>query len=263
MTIDVRVLAHSTAEGCGDIITIQVRYPWFIHPEIMTHRVFSRNFMSGRAVPTLRMLRDVLRDPAEPVEWGRNRPGMQSAGPLIGGRRVIVKAMWHGLRYLAVGAAWVAYKAGAHKQVVNRLVMPWAHIEGVITATEWQNFFDLRCHPAADPTMRALAEAIRKCIVLSQPRHLKPDEWHLPMVLDGAKEYRLDTSVAACARVSYGTHDGSIRTVWRDLELATKLRNDRHLSPFEHQALPAPQGLDDSHVSNLGRHWLQHRKVIE
>lgn len=259
-TISAKVVSHSIHPSGGELVTLQLRYPRFIHSEFMTHRVFSRNASSSRAIPTMRLLRDVVMDPAAPVEWGSNRPGMQAGASLTGWRLWLVQFGWFSAMWFALAFAWLAAKAGAHKQVVNRIIEPWSHISVIVTSAEWQNFFSLRCHPDADPTMRALACVIRGAIKGSYGVKLSMGEWHLPYAEDWLIEWaRRDLSAARCARVSYLTHDGQEPSPFRDLDLSTKLRQSRHLSPFEHQATPL---MDGSGKSNLGPDWHQYRTEI-
>lgn len=44
----------------------------------MTHRVFSRNSSSSRAIPIEKMVQQVENDPVIPVYWGKNQKGMQA-----------------------------------------------------------------------------------------------------------------------------------------------------------------------------------------
>jgi len=121
----------------------------------------------------------------------------------------------------------------------------------VITATEWSNFFDLRCHPAADPTMRYLANAIQEAISVSTPKHVLLNGWHKPyggMVLHSA---------ARCARVSYLNHDGTEPDTDKDDKLAAMLMESKHWSPFEHQATPTP---GQRHANLNG--WMSHRTAL-
>ena len=249
MTIDAKVIAHSSHPGCPDLITVQARYPRFIHSEVMTHRVFSRSASSSRAVPIERMIQDVLDDPAMPVEWGSNKAGMQAGAQIeniIGARTEWLEAM-----HWAVISSKELSRLGLHKQIVNRVLEPFAHISVVITATDWQNFFDLRCHPAADPTMRALAEAIRDAIDGSTATPLGIDDWHKPY---GGT---LRKSAARCARVSYLNHDGSNPDPDKDDALADRLDEEKHLSPFEHQAAPMP---GERHANLNG--WISYRSMM-
>lgn len=258
MTIEAKIIAHSSHPGCPDLITVQARYPRFIHAECKTHRLIriddaeydflqeislmddpelSRNASSSRAVPIDRMIQDVLDDPAMPVVWGSNRPGMQAGAEIA--RKDEAVAMWLEARDRAVEAARDAQRLGLHKQIVNRLIEPFGHISVVITATDWDNFFKLRIHPDADPTMRALAEAIKVAMDASAPEELGKNDWHLPYAeeMRGDKSAQM-ASAARCARVSYLTHFGEKPILQSDMKLSEKLKLEKHLSPFEHQATP-------------------------
>lgn len=270
MTISAKVIAHSSHPFCPDLITVQARYPRFIHAECKTHRLIriddaeydllqevslmddpelSRNASSSRAIPIDRMIQDVLDDPAMPVEWGGNQPGMQAGAEIDRTDEAI--AIWLEARDHAVAAARSAQKLGLHKQIVNRLIEPFGHISVVITATEWDNFFVLRCHPAADPTMRTLAVAIMDAILVSTSTLIGQNEWHKPyggMVMHSA---------ARCARVSYLNHDGTEPDTDKDDKLAGMLIDSGHWSPFEHQATPTP---GDRHANLNG--WMSHRTAL-
>lgn len=250
MTIDAKIVAHSSHPGCPDLITVQARYPRFIHSEVMTHRVFSRSASSSRAVPIMRMIDDVMRDPAMPVEWGSNQPGMQAGEEVQ--QAEAAKEIW--LEAMGDAVYWACRldELGLHKQIVNRVLEPFSHISIVITATDWQNFFDLRCHPAADPTMRALAEAMRDAIGNSTALPLDAGQWHRPY---GGN---LSESAARCARVSYLRHDGSAPSNADDMRLAVLLRDEKHMSPFEHQAMPTP-GQRNANLSG----WRSQRVLLE
>jgi hypothetical protein len=283
MTITVKVIAHSRHAGSPDLITLQMRYPRMIHAEFMTHRVFSRNASSSRAIPVERMIQDVIDDPVMPVAWGSNKPGMQAgeeirnpvAVPEVNAygepfyQMLRPEYAWLSARNRAVEVARAFAKAGYHKQIVNRLLEPFGHISVVCTATDWDNFFELRCHPDADPTIRALAEAMRDAIAGSEG--IRPiGNWHLPYVseyelsairpFDGEKLAMI--SAARCARVSYLNHDGSNPDIEKDLALADRLLRSKHMSPFEHQAVASPGGMETWKWGNF-RGWNQFRKMVE
>lgn len=271
MSISAKIIAHSIYDHSPPIVTMELRYPRFIHAEFMTHRVFSRNASSSRAIPIERMIQDVENDPAMPVAWGSNKPGMQAGEELTGRDLQDAKCVWETARDQTLIQVRKMAATGAHKQIANRLLEPFGHISVIVTATEWDNFFALRCHPDADPTMRALAEAMRETMVGSTPERQQYGKWHLPYVTD--KEYwdlrstgqvnwrhLAMISAARCARVSYLNHDGTKPSVEKDIALAEKLLTSRHMSPFEHQALANPS--PHSWSGNF-RGWLQHRKMIE
>src|SRR5208282_2522665 len=78
MTITANIIADSISSEKIRLVTIQLRYPRFIHAELMTHRVFSRNASSSRAIPVERLIEDIKRDTAMPIHWGKNQKGMQA-----------------------------------------------------------------------------------------------------------------------------------------------------------------------------------------
>lgn len=260
MTITAEIIAHSAHPDCPDLISMKLRYPRFIHAEAKTHRLLliddaeielmqeislmddpalSRSASSSRAVPIDRMIQDVLDDPAIPVSWGSNQPGMQ-AGAEIESPQLAME-MWMNARDSAVDAAREAQSLGLHKQIVNRLIEPFAHISVIVTATEWDNFFSLRCHEAADPTMRALAEAMYLAKAKSKPTTLPPlGAWHRPFATGPNDRASPQQIAARCARVSYLNHDGKPASPEADSRLAWALEREGHMSPFEHVARPSP-----------------------
>lgn len=219
------------------LITSELTYPRFIHSEFMTHRVFSRNAASSRAIKTSKMIEMVEQNPAMPVFWGKNRPGM-SASKEIDDIPAAV-ALWLEGRNNAVETARKMLALNMHKQIVNRILEPWKWITTIVTATDYSNFFSLRNHEDAQPEIHHLAKLWDRAIKESSPvRRL----WHIPYIqsdeLELPLETRLKISTARCARVSYLTHDG-IKSIEKDLELYDRLRTGSghgHWSPFEHQA---------------------------
>jgi len=262
MTISAKVIADSISPEGIRLTTLQLRYPKFIHGEFMTHRVFSRNASSSRAIPVERLIKDVIDDPVYPSYWGKNQPGMQAREETseelrVGSILLTSREVWDKAREEATWYARAFADAGYHKQIVNRLLEPFCHINVVVTATEWSNFFALRCHPDAQPEMRILAEAMRNAMSASAPKLLHPGQWHLPYFDPGkddvgnwlgsrmkpielAQETSIKISVARCARVSYSTRDGARSGVEEDLALYQRLVGAQpiHASPAEHQATP-------------------------
>lgn len=280
MAVTARVIADSIADGCPRITTMQLRYPRFIHSEVMTHRVFSRNASSSRAIPVERMIQDVIDDPAVPVHWGAEQKGMQAYGEHFGsvwysangysyceGR----KEAWLRARDNAIASAKSFADAGYHKQIVNRILEPFQHINVLVTATEWDNFFALRDHPDAQPEIQALARAMREAMAGSEPDHLSDNEWHTPYITaddcfevdhefnDGrtqSGQIIRCVSAARCASVSYKTVDGKPMTIDRALSVFDKLTGDPlHASPFEHIARPDPSNGDGCRNFTKWHQW--------
>lgn len=138
MTITATMIADSVSPDGVRLSTLSLRYPRFIHSEMMTHRAFSRNASSSRAIPIERMIQDVLDDPAMPIEWGANQRGMQAGGVVDDPEEC--KRIWLAARDDAVLQARDLAAMGVHKQVVNRILEPYMHINVLVSATEWGIF---------------------------------------------------------------------------------------------------------------------------
>jgi len=155
-----------------------------------------------------------------------------------------------------------------HKQIANRPLETHQWHTVVVTATEWENFFALRKHPAAQPEIRHTAELMSDVIKNSEPTELGFTEWHLPFVTEEEKKVHSTNllaklSVARCARVSYETHDTGKVDIDKDVKLHNTLRDSGHMSPFEHVARPmSVKELDISEWSGNFRGWHQYRKDI-
>lgn len=276
------------------IDTLLLRYPRFIHAEFMTHRLFSRNASSSRAIPVEKLIQSAIDEPAIPLHWGKNQKGMQADGehdahveveaaqdslngePWVMGRQ----EAWLSARDDAVEWARRFTQAGYHKQIVNRLLEPFTHITVVCTSTNWSNFLHLRDHPDAEPHMQMLARAVREALDGAEVQKLKPGEWHLPFVSEAERKDAqfgpsqspginslLALSVARCASTSYKTVDGFDMTIDRAVALHDKLvaADPLHASPCEHQAqVPAKgEGWKGGLGGNFGAGWCQYRKMLE
>ena len=233
----------------------------------MTHRMLSKNSASSRAIPTNKLIQDLRDNPVIPM-WTRNEKGMQ--GGVIEDQELIEKLNtdWLFARDFAINEAGALAEAGVHKQNTNRIIEPFQHIRVICTGTEWQNFFDLRDHPAAMPEIQVLARSIKESMDRSKPEMLNPGEWHLPFgdmideealinrsyeLLCGGRNWEVESKrdliaddvalsrakicSARCARISYNTHDGDF-SIEKDLELYERLAGSspKHLSPTEHVA---------------------------
>lgn len=259
MPVEAKVICDSLGSTGTRLTTVEVKLHRFVLAELNTHRMFSRNSASSRAIPVEKMIQRAIEDPAIPLHWGQNQKGMQANEELPGEAVVECRREWLYARNDAVNAVRKLINLGLHKQVANRLLEPFMWHTVIISATEWDNFFAQRCHAAAQPEMRAAAEAIRAVIEASNPVEVG-DGWHLPYVSENeglSIELAKKISVARCARVSCLTQDG-VRDTRLDLELHDRLASAAppHASPFEHVATPAP--LSD-HLPGNFRGWMQLR----
>lgn len=278
----VKIIAHSVAPDGSFLVTFSLMYQRFIHAEFMTHRQFSRNAASSRAIPVEKMLKQVRENPAMPIHWGRNQPGMQANeqhDALIHNPHRPFKTEWtaeEAWRDAArLAAEWAEFmsKAGYHKQVVNRLLEPFQLMQTVMTTSTLDNWFALRDHPDAQPEIRMLARLMREVFEASTPRETHYGDWHLPYVKDDERTFYdlhelIAMSAARCARVSYLNHDGKPPDFDKDIELFERLTKAEppHLSPVEHQAACMPMPNLESRMKYSGNFtgsWMQYRKIME
>ena len=238
------------------LTTMKLVYPRFIHAEFMTHRVFSRNASSSRAIPIHKVIEQVKSNPAMPLVWGSNKAGMQAGDELKQPSKTAAQLLWEEALDDAVKHAEALSRVGLHKQHVNRILEPFQLIEVLVTATEWDNFFELRCHEDAQPEIHHLA-----CLMLNAMFYSTPveREMHIPFIDDGFAK-PVQRSVARCARVSYTLRDGTT-SIEKDLELYDRLVGSEplHASPAEHQAFAMRS---DDFIRNF-RGWEQYRVILE
>lgn len=292
--ISAYIIADSITAGGSRLVTYELEYPRWIHAEILTHKMLSKNSQSSRAVPVASVLK-ANSSPVYPLIYGKNISGMSSVEELKDWRKTAVKLIWGTLSKLSFWGSKGLLKLGLHKQWANRPTEPYSRIKVVISGTEWQNFFWLRNDPeAAQPEIVALAQLMQKLYEESTPELLKPNEWHTPYVpwvringkqtfyeQGGAKELTveeaLQISASCCAQVSYRKLDTSKEkalTIFERLFSGAK----PHYSPVEHQgcamqnerATEISQEFGVSHTDRKGFNWsgnlkgfIQYRKVLE
>lgn len=253
MGFSVRLLADSISLDSYRLTTFEVTMPRIVLAEFNTHRVFSRNSASSRAIPVGKMIRRVQEDPYIPSSWGKNQKGMQANEDVSEAEAQRARSQWLRARDHAVFCAGEMLDIGIHKQTTNRLLEPFMWHTVIVSSTEWTNFENLRDHPAAHPDIQTPAHLIREARAASTPKVVLYGEWHLPLVesedtadLDGIVEgtnlkslsdLAAQVSAGRCARVSYLAHDGR-RDISEDLEMFDKLVGPGHLSPLEHPARP-------------------------
>lgn len=283
-----RVVADSISPAGHRVTTIEATMHRFVLAEFNTHRVFSRNSASSRAIPFRKQVERVVSNPAVPVEWASEQRGMQGGDSLDEDDARYAHYTWLKARNSAVEYATALSELGVHKSIVNRLLEPFMWHTVIATATEWDGFWSQRCSPLAQPEIRVVAEKMQRAYNDSKPQYVNNGEWHLPYInsqdWDSAIElidhvpYSWEVeefnesvtdivkrvSVARSARVSYLNHDGS-RDIEKDLDLYERLTSARplHASPLEHVATPFVQRRDGiGHLGNL-RGWTQFRHQVE
>lgn len=263
MTIQAKIICDSLSLSQKRISTFVCTFPRFILAEFNTHRIFSRNAASSRAIPVKKFIDQVVNDPAEPVFWGKDQSGMQSFCELSPSDIPVAKEIWNQARDKMISCAKEMMSIGVHKQIANRLLEPWFNVTVIVTATEFDNFFKLRCHKNAQPEICELANKMKTELENSVPKIKNYGEWHLPFgdayIDDGITiENALKISVARCARVSYLNFEGKIDNQ-KDYDLHDRLMNEGHWSPFEHCATPTSSDVLSGNFSG----WIQYRKLAD
>lgn len=278
MSITAQIVADSISPQGIRLSTLALKYPRWIHAEFMTHRLFSRNASSSRAVPSKRLS---ALEREYPLRWDTNIPGMQSGARLSAEQAAKAKAVWDRMADACVAGVAELSAIGLHKQWANRPLEWFTSISVLVSATTFDNFFGVRWHPDAQPEIEELARQMFLALQIHTPRPLDPDQWHLPFVsAEEEQSIGLDTarrcSAARCARVSYLNHDGTAPNVAKDLDTFAKLTGDPngpphplHASPMEHQATPdrLRDPAEPDSWQNPGQHgnfhgWRQFRKML-
>jgi len=267
--IKAKVILDSVSPKGKRLTTMEVTFHRFILSEVNTHRVLSKNSASSRAIPVAKKIKQIIENPAIPLEFGLNQPGMQADERLEGDELLDARETWLEAAQDAVRAAQTLSEQGIHKQVVNRLLEPFMWHTAILTSTEWTNFFKQRLNSDAQPEIHALARFMQNALTASVPYMIGQGEWHTPYLKEADKlltrSQQIQVSVARCARVSYLTHDGK-RSIEKDLDLYQKLvtANPPHWSPLEHVATPAdPDDYLNTTAGNfLGWAQLRHQKDL-
>lgn len=264
MVCQVKIIEDSINPYNGArLTTYQLRYWRAIHAEFLTHRMFSRNASSSRAIPTHKFISQIWSDPAGPIHWGANQPGMKARTELTGFKLWYVKSLWNLTGKALASLMWIMNLASPHKQLINRISESHQYINVIVSSTDWDNFFELRDHPDAQPEIQELAQEMKIAMNNSIPVERT---YHLPYISYEEREKYSPTicmqlSTARCARVSYLTHDGKVPSFNKDMELFNQLVGSvpRHFSPTEHQAT----ALESIGFNKNFRSWRQWRSDLE
>lgn len=258
--ITAKVICDSISESGKRVTTFELEYPRYIHCELMTHRMLSKNCSSSRAIPIEKMLGYIENNMAVPVYLGRNKSGMQAVEEIEYKDEAV--SIWKSGYKEIKAVVGALTKLGLHKQIANRLTEPYQMMKVVVTATEWDNFFNLRVDKDAQPELVMLSDKMFNAMQESAPKTLKEGQWHLPYVNSieyteadgGYSEYEnnqwyniegdgisledaIKISVASCAAVSYRTENMTLAKADKIFDMLINAEN-LHSSPFEHVAKP-------------------------
>ena len=244
--ISASIVADSVDERGNRITSFILTYPRMIHSELMTHRMFSRNAASSRAIPFATMVKSIENDPFIPIAWQRDHKGMQGTEYLSGDSLKAAIHNWLVASKDAIKIATTLNENGVTKQLCNRLLEPFQWYTCLVTATEFDNFYELRCpkyygvyksqkdllvsnveerkrpfrerpnESGAEIHIQSLAEAMWDAHNESKPKELKTGEWHIPF---GDK---LDPeSIAKAIGFKTSNYDWYNKELWSKIQIAT------------------------------------------
>ena len=260
--ITAKIVCDSISEQGHRITTFELEYNRYIHGELLTNRMFSRNCSSSRAIPIKKMIEYTQNNMAMPLYYGSAKSGMQAGEELES--TWLPKLLWKSGFFMCKNIVKAMDKLKLHKQIPNRLLESWQMIKVVVTATDFDNFFNLRIEGAAQPEIAMLAHKMYQAREDSKPKLLKEGEYHLPYVetyetdelntQDGQQKYfaydgSLDTgysltleeairmSAASCAAQSYRTESMTLEKANKIFDMLIKDKT-LHASPFENIATP-------------------------
>lgn len=272
MQTSAKVILDSISPDGNRLTTLEVTLHRFVLAEFNTHRVFSRNSASSRAIPVEKQLSKVIESPAYPLEWPSEQPGMQGGSELVGEALQDATDLFLDVWDKTTDSI-EAYldnhpekSTRLHKSLINRLLEPFMWHTIIVSSTDFSNFFGLRCNSMAQPEIRAAAELMEEVYLFNRPTLLDFGEWHTPYIQEDEYDLPIDLrcklSAARCARVSYLTQDGT-REHDKDIKLYERLISavPAHASPLEHVATPA-QMLESKACGNFTG-WMQLRHMIE
>jgi len=255
MAYEARILADSISPAKHRLTTFLVTFPRIVLAEVNTHKMLSKSSASSRAIPVEKRIAAVEADPFVPEAFGRNKAGMQHDEVLEGDADAAARFHWAIAQQGMIAQARVLAGINVHKQLANRLLEPFSWHTAIISGTDWDNFWHLRVHPAAQGEFSKAAAMMLNLYSSSAPRRLEYGEWHLPFVpeldieavrREGAQPEWVNwakVSVARCGRVSFNRHE--LRDFDKDIARAEEFARNGHMAPLEHAARPmSPWELD-------------------
>jgi thymidylate synthase ThyX len=244
LKIKAEIIADSISVDGNRLTTMECTFHRFILPEFNTYRKWSRNAQSSRAVPISKRIKEVQENTAFPVYWGKNQKGMVAEEELDQQKVSESKLTWLEAALAAADYATILAEIGLHKQTASRILEPYLWHTSVVSSTEWDNMFNQRIHPDAQPEFKMLAEHMFEALSNSKPELVNNAQWHLPYVSVNEKQLYepsvlRQVSVARVARTSYGKKDEW--NLKEDIALFERLALSEpiHYSPLEHVARPS------------------------
>lgn len=144
--IKAEVVADSSMSEGHRLTTLLLTFPRYILAELNTHRVLSKNSASSRAIPAWKMIESVQKNPFIPIAWQKEHTGMQGFEYFESDEDIKrLNALWLYDAMSACSHSNIISEAKVTKQLTNRYLEPFMYHTVLISGTEWENFFQLRC----------------------------------------------------------------------------------------------------------------------
>lgn len=242
------------------LVTFETTFPRYILAEVNTHNMISKSSASSRAIPFMINVKKVDSEPFVPEKWQKDHKGMQGNEYLEGesATRFAPNTWLRAKNNAITEAEFLNRHIGVTKQLANRLLEPFMWHKALLSATDIENFFALRAHPAAEDNMQKLAYAMLEAYNNAPVQYLEDGEWHLPYgnnfdddkletLLHGPfrasyvrkegdkNQAKIEISTARCARTSYNVF-GESDNYEKDILLTEGLGAMGHFSPMQHPA---------------------------
>lgn len=215
-----KIIADSISKAGKRLTTFEITFPRIVLAEFNTHRMLSRNSASSRAIPFKKQIKRIVDNPFIPERFPLDGKGMQPGNYIDKEHPQWGNCLdaWMEARDGALDLAAGLYtcmdgkymlewdwqnddkpEPAIHKQIVNRLLEPFMWHTVIVTATEWDNFFKLRTHHAAQYEIKRIADLMYEVYhyydrfgsnelprellgtTIPKPMELRIGEWHLPL----------------------------------------------------------------------------------
>src|ERR1019366_3675940 len=110
-----KIVLDSISPAGYRLTTFEVVFWRPVLAEVNTHRAFSRNSASSRAIPVKKTLDRIRNDLAYPVIWASEQPGMQGGEEIE--QVAMARDIWKQASHQMIKAAEMLVGLGVHKSI--------------------------------------------------------------------------------------------------------------------------------------------------
>lgn len=258
------IVADSIDNFKNRVTSFVLNVPQIIVKELLRHRMFSFSSSSMRAIPFKKVLKNIKEDMFIPLAYQSHHKGMQGIKYLTKDDAKKAREQWINSGLKACDEAKRLYDLGVTKQLCSRLIEPFGFAKILVTATEYNNFFELRCpkysieehitfptkkrfkyyyseekdwpktdldwysinKSGAEIHIQALAEAMWDARNASKPKQLKAGEWHIPFG-DKFDEDRITKVIKSTCQLVPMKEEDKIKAQWLREDIKVKIATAR------------------------------------